>query len=337
MFGPSPRHLRESLASPFALVCLVLGCQSGQTITLGRGPEGDGGSGGSDDSSGSEGGNENGNEGGSGSADTLPSIELTAGNPRVIVELSDPEKDDNPTLTADELELCLTSKRDGGLGGSDIWCTQRTARELPFGPLSSVTLLSSDGFDSSAALALDGLSMWFGSRRDDGLGGVDIFESTRATRTSAWSEPSRNIELSSEFDDIPRPVAMNDTVMPLGSRRGGDGYQTYLSERDTPESPFQQPTGIAELLIDGVNIIDAFLTEDGQLLLFKADGDLCYAYRETLSSPFSAPQEILGVNSPDEDRDPWLSADGRRLYFSSDRAGDFEIYIADVEITAREP
>ena len=329
MFSLAPRHHYPlgPVLSSLGLAWFVVACQSGQTITLGRGLGGEGGDG-----------------------DLLPSIQVTASNPSIVTELSDPEKDDNPTLTADELEICLTSKREGGLGGSDIWCARRATRESPFGPLNSITLLSTEGFDTSPALALDGLSLWFGSRpdeenedEDENESNIDIFESTRSTRDDAWSEPRRISELSSELDDIPRPVAMNDTVMPLGSRRNGNGYQTYLSERNTPDTPFAQPTAIEELVFDDIEIVDAFLTEDGKLLVFSRvdegednPGELYYAYRETLSLPFSAPQELSGANSDEDDRDPWLSIDGKRLYFSSNRGGDFEIYMADIEITARE-
>ena len=324
----SPRHatLLQTFTSALSLCCILLSCQTGKTITLGHGWGGEGSS--EDDSS----------------EEILPSIEVTVSNPSIIAEVSEPKKDDNPTLTADELEICLTSKREGGLGGSDIWCALRDSRELPFGPLNSITLLSTKGFDTSPALALDGLSLWFASRPDDETADLDIFESTRDARESDWSEPRLVAELSSELDDIPRPVAMNDRVMPLGSRRGDNGYQTYLSERATPEAPFGEPILIEELLFDDVEIVDAFLTEDGKLLLFsRVEGDedsedpadLYYAYREALGSPFSAPQPLLGANSSGDDRDPWLSGDGKRLYFSSNRSGDFEIYRAEVNIAAR--
>jgi hypothetical protein len=129
---------------------------------------------------------------------------------------------------------------------------------------------------------------------------------------------------------------MASRVMPLASRRDGDDYWTYLARRDTDQSDFSAPILIEELATEGQSIVDAFLTEDGLMLLYKVQndsepGDLAYSYRADTSAPFSAPQLIKGVNTPDDERDPWLSPDGQRLYFASDRDGELELYVAEME------
>lgn len=42
----------------------------------------------------------------------------------------------------------------------------------------------------------------------------------------------------------------------------------------------------------------------------------------------STPQELTGLSSAGDDRDPWLSVDGLRMYFASNRAGTNDIYLA---------
>ncbi len=298
------------------LLCLAGGCELGTKIHLGDGP-----------------GESVGGEGGA--PPWTPIIELSASNVQMVVEVSDAEKDDNPTLTADELEMCLSSKREGGQGGSDIWCSRRTSTDEPFGIPEPLLLANASGFESSPALALDGLTLWFGSRRDQQ--DLDIYSTARSSRDSTWNEPSVVVELSSESDDIPRPLGMMGTTMPLGSRRSDEVYRTYLATRSTPQGPFSSPAAIAELEFDGLEIVDAFLSQDGLLLLYsRVDpssenrSDIYFSYREAITDPFGPPQPLTGANTEQDDRDPWLSQDGQRLYFASDRSGNFDIYVATI-------
>ena len=55
------------------------------------------------------------------------------------------------------------------------------------------------------------------------------------------------------------------------------------------------------------------------------------AQRSAPAAPFGAPVQVDEVNSPESDAAPCLSADGRTLYFRSDRVGTFgqtDIYVA---------
>ena len=41
-------------------------------------------------------------------------------------------------------------------------------------------------------------------------------------------------------------------------------------------------------------------------------------------------RRIDELSTDSDERDPWLSPDGRELYFSSDRSGQYAIYVAAV-------
>lgn len=319
----------------FSLAALgAAGCELGEVVTLGRSaPVAAGGSPAASGGSAGSGGETS--LGGLGGAPPLIEVSTVS----LLTELNSSDKDDNPTLTADELMICFTSHRSGGSGGSDIWCAERANRAEPFGAPIPLDIANQDGFEASPALELDGLTLWFGSERDDALGGSDIFVVRRASRTEAWGEAARVDELSSSQDDIPRPPALGGTIMPLASRRGDEvTYWTYLAERASPAAPFAQPRLIDELAVADLNVVDAFLTEDGLMLLFTRDlrtddedEDIYVAVRPNLTSPFGSPTPVGGINGAGHDRDPWLSPDGRRLYFSSDRSGEFELYVADLQ------
>jgi hypothetical protein len=197
--------------------------------------------------------------------------------------------------------------------------------------------LNTEEFESSSALSLDGLSLWFGSEREGGQGGVDIYETSRPSLTEPWSEPALVSELNSADDDIPRPPGQGGLVMPLASRRGGGDYQTYLAERNTLQEPFLGPALLEKIAQEDAVIVDGFLSDDGLLLLYTIDpegdeqhGDLYFSVRESVDDEFSTSQPLEGVNTAAEERDPWLSPDGETLYFVSDRDGedDLDIYAA---------
>lgn len=248
--------------------------------------------------------------------------------PEIVSELESESKDDNPTLTADLKEIYFTSKRSGN---SDVWVARRASENAPFDPPEQVSAVNSDGFESSPAVDPDGLSLWFGSVRDGGAGGSDIWVSQRASRDDAWATPVLVPELNSSADDIPRPTADAGLRMPLGSRRDGDEYQTYIATRSASGSAFTSPVLLTALALEGSNTADAFLTADGAGILFvhatDDKGDLFFAER-TGPLEFGTPSPISSLNTDADERDPWLSPDGTRLYFASDRDGALKIYSA---------
>lgn len=265
-----------------------------------------------------------------------PPISLSFASVERLTLRSDAD-DDNPTLTGDELYLCFTSAREGGMGSRDIWCASRLDRQEEFLEATPVEELNTEEFESSSALSLDGLSLWFGSDREGGQGGLDIYESSRPSVTEPWSEPTLVSELNSEEDDIPRPPGQGGLVMPLASRRGGGDYQTYLAERESDQAPFLSPILLESIAQENAVIVDGFLSDDGLLLLFTIDpesdeehGDLYFSVRDSVADQFSTSEPLEGVNTAAEERDPWLSPDGETLYFVSDREsdGDLDIYAA---------
>lgn len=256
--------------------------------------------------------------------------------PVLIAELASDEDSDNPTLTADLLEIYFASGRDGGAGDVDVWTARRDRVDQPFGTPEPVSIVNTEEFETSPAVSLDGLELWVGAERDGGLGEQDIWVSRRAMLGDGWSELANVTELNSDDKDIPRPPAMQGRVMPLGSRRGDtDYYETFLATRPSPGMPFAEPVELVELQVDGMNTIDAFLSEDGLTLYFNRTpgagedtGDLYLARRGSTSEPFGASVALDSVNTTRDERDPWVSPDGKHLFFSSDRDGAMSIYEA---------
>jgi hypothetical protein len=275
--------------------------------------------------------------------------------PVLVTELASTVRSDNPTLTGDLLEIYFTTTRVSGNG--DVWFATRATASAPFGAPAPVTAVNGTSFETSSAISTDGLTLWFGSDRPGGSGGIDVWVSQRAARTAAWSTPLNVLALSSPADDIPRPPGLHSLVMPMASTKltpdnqTPGNYQTYLAARATPGAPFAAPVAIPELDYQDRSTVDGFLTDDGLTLFFSSapatvagdaattadddagagNSDLFVAWRRSVTEPFSVTQPLDDLNTPANEKDPWLSPDGKTLYFTSDRSGVLTIYTAEVE------
>jgi Tol biopolymer transport system component len=124
--------------------------------------------------------------------------------------------------------------------------------------------------------------------------------------------------------------------MPLGSDRDERGfYAVYFATRENSSRPFAAPELVEELSSRSASTVDAFLTDDGTGLFFVSGpafgpADLFVTARRSTSDPFGDSEPLADLNTANDERDPWLSADGKQLFFSSDRSGHYEIYVASV-------
>jgi hypothetical protein len=244
--------------------------------------------------------------------------------PRELSELDTTYANSNPTLTADLLEIFFSTNRSDMQG--DVWTARRASPKDPFDPPALVAEVSSPSYETSPAVSLDGLSIYVGSDRDGGLGDIDIWGATRPDRTTAWSAVTDLAAMNSTVKDVPRPPGQHGLVMPMSSERDSVGsYRTFLAARPSVDQPFATPTVMVGLTGASTTLDDAFLTDDG-LTLFYASApvggttrDLFVAWRASTADPFSLPTPLRDLNSPADERDPWLSPDGTTFFFSSDR------------------
>lgn len=250
-------------------------------------------------------------------------------SPVVVPVIGSDDKDDNPTLTADLLEIYFTSTRSGD---TDVWFAKRESADVDFGEPEQLTVVNTSEFESSPAVARDGLTLWVARRVDGGPGGLDIYVSQRESRDSDWSAPELVSNLSSSGDDIPRPPGAGGLRMPLSVRPEDDTYQLHVATRDNEQAEFGTPSLLQSLVRQDYGSVDGFLTWDGEYLLFSYTrdevGDLYVAHRE--GSEFSSPLPLEDVNTESDERDPWVSEDGALLYFASDRDGTMRIYQASL-------
>jgi hypothetical protein len=241
----------------------------------------------------------------------------------------------NPTLTRDRQQLFFTEQPRYG---ADTSARVRRAEwtGTGFGASAVVVLGELSPIDAaSPAISEDGTELWLGLNLESGRGGTDIWLSRGEGVT--FGAPELVSELSSVFDDAPRPPALGGTVMPLSSKRhGGNLYQIYLSTRSSPTAPWGEPSTAQLETVNGAGFqsADGFLADEGRELYFASNraagqSDIYVARRSSSAESFGEPALVPDINSPiSEERMPWLSEDGMLLFFASNRSGAYALYVA---------
>jgi hypothetical protein len=200
---------------------------------------------------------------------------------------------------------------------------------------------SSPADEEGVAVSGDGRTLWVGSRREGGQGGIDIWCTSRSDPQGAWQDVELVELLNSDEDDLPRPPGQAGAVLPIASNRGGRGlFQTFLARRAGLHQEFAPLESLEYLQVPGSSMEDGFLTDDGLHLFFRraalgGEGTLYVTWRTTIEEPFrSDPVRLDLVNSGYDDRDPFVSADRTRFFFASDRrnAASLDIYATRIEL-----
>lgn len=122
-----------------------------------------------------------------------------------------------------ETELYFSSTRASGLG--DIYVSSFDGQA--FGAPALASALSSGQDDFRPNVRRDGLEIFFDSNRPGGVGGLDIWTSTRTTASDSWSTPTNlGADVNSTVNDLRASLSWDGATLYFGSvRAGGDGSQ----------------------------------------------------------------------------------------------------------------
>jgi len=188
--------------------------------------------------------------------------------------------DQAPSISADGLSLYFSSYiRPGGYGSDDLWVTTRASVSDPWGPPVNLgATVNSSSYDTMPSISADGLVLFFMSGRAGGLGGDDLWFTSRATKNDPWDSP---VNLGATINS-----SLNEACPDISA----DGRMLFFS--DHMLGPFR-PGGYG-----------------GQ--------DIWITTRATTNNPWGEPMNLGPViNSSDWEFSPNISADGSTLYFAS--------------------
>jgi len=251
-----------------------------------------------------------------------------------------------PTLSNDELSLYFGSDRPGGIGGFDVWVSQRACKDCDWEtPVNLGPAVNTPSDETGPGLSVDGHLLFFRSTRPGGAGLGDVFLSKRANPKDdfGWGVPvalgpdvnTAAAEAGAEFLQSAEDGAANlyfNRAPPGGTAdlyaaaitRGGEtrGPAVLIAELSHPTATDQGPT----VRTDGREML-FFSTRPGG----AGGADLWTSTRRSVHDPWSTPQNLIPLNSTGAEQQPSLSADGRTLVFASSRSGSFggtDIYVS---------
>jgi hypothetical protein len=120
----------------------------------------------------------------------------------------------------------------GRAGNDDIYVSPFDGTS--FGAPVLASGLNSGANDSRPNLRRDGLELFFDSNRAGGIGGVDVWTSTRASESDPWSPPTNpGNAVNSTANDLRPSLSWGGKTLYFGSTRaGGEGSQDlFVSTR----------------------------------------------------------------------------------------------------------
>jgi len=143
-----------------------------------------------------------------------------------------------------------------------------------------------------------------------------------------WSAPERLASVNSPSDDWRASITADGLEIYLHSWRPGGmgGGDIWVATRSDTAAPFDPAVFLAEVSSASAEF-DPFISADGLTLLWAsnrtgtAGADLWIAMRADRSRAFTLIGEVPNVNSSNNEYSPWVSPDGKRLYFTSQRPG----------------
>jgi Tol biopolymer transport system component len=250
------------------------------------------------------------------------------GNAHPLVELNTTVEDDDPTLSADGLELIFASARPGGLGDQDLWVTTRASLDATWDPPVLLPNVNSTMIDKGPGLARDGLTLFFVSTR--GAAKEEIYFTMRPDKQTDWGLPQRIAPLALAMS-VGTP-SVDGTHMVLRVSLGSDNDDLYTS--DFLFGVWTPPQPIAELETPDNDSAPELM--NGVTLYFDSNrpgglggGDIYIADLDVASGTFGPPRALDGIASTDTETDPALTADETVIVFVRQTpAGDNDLWEA---------
>jgi formylglycine-generating enzyme required for sulfatase activity/serine/threonine protein kinase len=249
---------------------------------------------------------------------------------------------DDPAFcfSSDGLTMYFTSNRTGGQGEFDLWRCSRTTTAEPFRDPINLGMNSSN-WDYGPFVSMDGKTLLFSSNRPGGLGGHDLWMSTRNLANEPFGSP-RNLGAvvnSGHTEFAPYLSANGLTLLFNSDRDGGHGRDDlWMCTREDAEQPWTEPINL------GSNVNSEFtdggpsLSSDGLTLFFHSwrsgVSNIWACTRRTVRDPWRTAFNLgPAVNTDDDEMCPRLSPDGGTFYIVSSRSdghGERDIWMSRI-------
>ncbi|MGD2135983.1 MAG: hypothetical protein PVF27_07485 [Gemmatimonadales bacterium] len=255
--------------------------------------------------------------------------------------INSPGKDEHATLTETGTTMYFASIREGGVGGYDLYVAQLEQDDWsPARPLPAPVNTPRDEYDPF--VTLDGRRLFFASNRgnDGPYWDADIY--VAEWDGAAWSEPEiyDSALVTPGEPDWGFTVTRDFEMLVFSSgRQPAEPGSVQIFESRWLGDRWSRPRALPAPVNSGTWEATPYLTPDGSTLYLNSgrgkpeDGDVDIWRFERRGGRWANAQLMTGPFLSDgHDYDPWLTADGRKFYFTSTRDGGLgraDIYVVE--------
>ena len=207
--------------------------------------------------------------------------------------------------------------------------------DFTFGEPTEVPNVNSSSNEVNASISTDGLTLFLCSNRPGGVGGYDVWVTTRETKEDDWVTPvNLGPTINSSRYDGRVSISFDGLSFYFGSTRTG-GYgdgDIWVMARETIYNEWGTPMNLGPLVNSSADQFCPSISPDSLALYFASNRsggiggyDVWVTRRETIYDPWGTPVNLgQTVNSWAPEADPGISADGRMLFFiNSSRSGGY--------------
>ena len=181
-----------------------------------------------------------------------------------------------PFLTADGLELYISSNRPGTYGWLDIWVSKRTSLSDPWqSPVNLGSPINASSADDGQVLTEDGLSMYYCScYQNDSRGRCDLYVTTRNSVNHPWQTPvNLGYAVNSAYQDWTPSVTPNGNILLFGSSRpvSSGGWSIWFSRRTGEPHEWSAAREVGPAINTSFEQASPYLSPDGSTLYFQSN------------------------------------------------------------------
>jgi hypothetical protein len=225
-------------------------------------------------------------------------------------KINSPQEDSLASISADGLSLYFTSGRDGTLGGNDIWVTTRESLDSPWAEAVNLgPAVNGEDNEGAPWISTDGLTLYFNSVRDGGLGRDDIWVTTRATHNDPWTAsvnlgPPVNGPESESFPALSADgllLFFNDQSAGPFRAGGYGGADLWVSMRKTADDRWGTPVNLGPRVNSASADGGGRLSPDGWTFYFgsEREGGLGGTWGDIWSAPILPVVDFNGDGAVD--------------------------------------
>jgi hypothetical protein len=223
----------------------------------------------------------------------------------------------DPSLTGDAEWMAFVISSSVASNSADIFIAQATSSDgLEWDTPSMIPPSMSGRDETNPELADDG-TLLYAAISTGGPASVQVWDPDNWGDVTATEASG----LETAEDDRPGTPTPDLRHMVIERKIGTNPTQLVEYKRDE-EAPWVEVAGTLALVNAIGSVTNPQLIAGGRVLVFAARVggatlDLYYATRGDFGQSFGAPMKIEGVSTAQsDDADPWMSGDGRRLWFT---------------------